>query len=61
MAFVVGDVTAEEVDGYCRGQLASIKTPRKIVVVEALSKSALHKTIKRASTIKEDNGRGAST
>ena len=61
VAFVVGGVTPEEVESYCRTQLAAIKTPRKVVVVDALPKNALGKTLKRQLSTKDWSGDAAST
>lgn len=61
VAFVVGGVTPEEVEAYCRKQLAAIKVPRKVVVVDALPKNALGKTLKRQLTTKDWSSDGAST
>jgi long-chain acyl-CoA synthetase len=47
VAFVVGDVTSDEVVAYCRERLAAIKVPDRIVVLDQLPKNAMGKTLKR--------------
>ncbi len=47
VAFVVGDVDAEEVVEACRSQLASFKVPRKVEIVDELPRNATGKVLKR--------------
>lgn len=47
VAFVVGDVTPEDIDSYSRAHLAAIKLPRRVEVVGALPKNSMGKTLKR--------------
>ncbi|MGH3439802.1 MAG: class I adenylate-forming enzyme family protein [Sciscionella sp.] len=47
IAFVVGDVTAEEVQAFCRDRLAAIKVPDRTVVLDQLPKNTMGKTLKR--------------
>jgi long-chain acyl-CoA synthetase len=61
VAFVVGAVTDHEVAAYCREQLAAIKTPRKVIVVDALPKNALGKTLKRQLRTDKESNDGANT
>jgi fatty-acyl-CoA synthase len=46
-AFVVGDVTEEEVREACRGALASFKVPRHIAVIDELPRTATGKVLRR--------------
>ncbi|HEU4360839.1 MAG TPA: AMP-binding protein [Mycobacterium sp.] len=61
VAFVVGAVTGAEVEIYCRQHLAAIKTPRKVIVVDALPKNALGKTLKRQLSTNDGSSDAAST
>jgi len=47
VAFVVGDVTPEDVESYSRAHLAAVKVPRRVEVVAALPKNSMGKTLKR--------------
>lgn len=47
MAFVVGDIAADDVETYSRAHLAAMKVPRRVHVVDALPKNAMGKTLKR--------------
>jgi long-chain acyl-CoA synthetase len=47
VAFVVGDVTPDEVESYVREHLAAFKVPRRVEVVDALPKNAMGKTQKQ--------------
>jgi long-chain acyl-CoA synthetase len=47
IAFVVGDVTPEDIESYCRAHLAAIKVPRRVEVVAALPKNSMGKTLRR--------------
>ncbi|WAJ43591.1 class I adenylate-forming enzyme family protein [Mycobacterium sp. Aquia_216] len=47
VAFVVGDVTPDEVESYVREHLAAFKVPRRVEVVDALPKNAMGKTLKQ--------------
>jgi long-chain acyl-CoA synthetase len=47
VAFVVGEITPEEVESYVRDHLATFKVPRRIEVVDALPKNAMGKTLKQ--------------
>ena len=59
-AFVVlsgaGSAAAEELAAYCRDHLASFKTPRRIVFVERLPKTALGKVQKQVLKQTLDGG-----
>lgn len=47
VAFVVGDVTPEEVSELCRAELASYKVPRRIEIRAELPRTATGKVLKR--------------
>lgn len=47
VAFVVGDIAADDVETYSRAHLAAMKVPRRVHVVDALPKNAMGKTLKR--------------
>lgn len=48
VAFVVGDVTAEDLEAGCRGTLTDYKVPREFRVVDALPKTSTRKMDKVA-------------
>lgn len=47
VAYVVGDVSPDDVSCYLRTRLAVIKLPHRIVVVDRLPKNSMGKTVKR--------------
>ncbi|KEF94993.1 hypothetical protein K883_05178 [Mycobacterium sp. TKK-01-0059] len=56
VAFVVGDITPEDVVAYSREHLAAIKVPRRVEIVAALPKNAMGKTLKRDLHTREQKG-----